>query len=564
MEPVQSVQVEFEKIHYTNWYKHNAPDSLLFKEKVTGKECKFINKDLAKLIPLIGIGDTVVFNPPSDPNYGCFSNWYPLKQKIPLNEKITPLKKTLEECGFKGTIACAAIGFTLLRVLIDGDNDKEKIHKAHLVKIFEVNTRLIQIMDAHKGHINTWEKAGKTEWNNQLRIVTAIKDALPYPFVPEKEKIVFDRFVEEILLVKFKSNPQIQETLLSIKGFFIDAAPGDNIYGIGLSLKQVIRELKAAETAGRCPFYEKDVSPWDGHNLQGLALEETRDRIISEPLSINWFKYHKDGTSTFTSTPNFEITPCKVGDSADKHFKSIPLNGIPDSIAYNTPRNQYGCFSNFYPQRQTLLLTKAVIPFKEILQKNGFNGHFACSAVGFAFLRTLEASDNKPEKVNIEFLKTIIETNKALIEIMNREGDDINSWEGLSNNVKKKVLQCPTFNDWNSKLIALMQGANKIVLTQQKEIIFYRNFIDGVLYPKFKENEKIREVLLSVKGFIFEAARGNRIYGTGKDIKDTVAEVKLAENEGRLPELGNNLQGLALEEVRDRIEKELKLKQIAV
>lgn len=286
MEPVQSVQVTVEEMPYTDWYKHNAPNSSLFKRQVTGKECKIKTKsvgcELTKLIPLEGIADSIAFNPPSDLEYGCFSNWYPLKQTLPLKEKITPLKNTLEECGFKGTMACAAIGFTLLRVLIDGDNDKNKINKDHLAQIFKVNDRLIQIMDAHKGHISTW-KDGRTEWNNQLKKVTAIKDILPYPFAPEKEKIVFGRFVEEILLVKFKSDPQLQKTLLSIKGFFIDAAPGDNVYGIGLSLREVIPELKAAEAEGRRPFYDKnDDSYWDGINLQGLALEKARDKIQDE------------------------------------------------------------------------------------------------------------------------------------------------------------------------------------------------------------------------------------------------------------------------------------------
>lgn len=569
------------EIPSVNWTNYHGNDTFLFRRKPTKKEssqlegCFYNRTTLSKCVPLYGIPSSVVFNNSPRSHYGCFSNSYPLKQNFSLSGRIKPFADLFKSYGFSATLACAAIGFTLLRVLEDGNNNPNSIKNNFLQIIFEVNANCLKIIDRH-GDINAWMKTeisnqnrtgvkakndAQDNWDKELEKITVINKALPYPFSVEKEKIIYQRFVDEVLFPKFTTNVEIKDKLLSVKGFIIYARRGDVLYGINQHLNHAIDALKLAEAEGVFPN-DLTLHKLDGKNLQGRALEAVRDKIIrevSELPSINWFKYHNEGTFTFKSTPNCGITPCKAGSMTDKCFKSIPLYGIPNSIAFNSSKKHYGCFSNFYPQLQTVLLSETVKPFEEIIRKHGFEGQLACSAIGFALLRLLIASNNNPEELNIQILKSIIDTNKFLLEIIKKHGDDINKWEN-SLTGKKTVKKSSVFNDWNLKLIAMMQVASKIILTPQQEVIFYRNFTDQVLYPKFKENEKIREVLRSVKGFIFEAACGDLNYEIGESIPVTVDEVKLAESEGRLPKFkGKNLQGLALEEVRDRIEKELKL-----
>lgn len=269
-----------ENIPGTQWDKYHTKDNLLFMKQVNSVGCRVKGSQIDILVPLNEIPDSVVFYSPGG-EYGCFSNYYPLKQTLPLNDRIKPLEQTLKNCGFNGTLACATIGFILLRVIESGDNDSNKINHDHLKTIFKVNDILLNTLRKYKDNdaINHWEDI-KNVWNSNLKMIADIKISLGYPFAPEKEKIVFQRFVDEILLVKFMSNQKIQGKLLSIEGFFIEAAPIDFVYGIGKGANKVVEELKRSEAEGKWPFYDEMKNTCtDGNNLQGLALEKVRGKI---------------------------------------------------------------------------------------------------------------------------------------------------------------------------------------------------------------------------------------------------------------------------------------------
>ena len=74
-----------------------------------------------------------------------------------------------------------------------------------------------------------------------------------------------DQIMEDILVAKFSSTPDMRKYILGIKGHFYEASPKDKIWGIGIGIKQA--------EAG---------APHNGQNKLGEALDRARARIAAQ------------------------------------------------------------------------------------------------------------------------------------------------------------------------------------------------------------------------------------------------------------------------------------------
>ena len=73
-----------------------------------------------------------------------------------------------------------------------------------------------------------------------------------------------DQIMEDILVAKFSSTPEMRAYILGIEGHFYEASPRDKVWGIGIG-------VQAAEAG----------APHNGQNKLGLALDRARARIAA-------------------------------------------------------------------------------------------------------------------------------------------------------------------------------------------------------------------------------------------------------------------------------------------
>lgn len=271
-------------------------------------------------------------------------------------------------------------------------------------------------------------------------------------------------------------------------------------------------------------------------------LTLTKD-IFMEPdnkimqSSDYWIKYREEGSKIFSSPLNSPYS--KVPNtylSVKREYLGIK-GGI---VAYNSPQSEHGFLSNYFCHPQKI---------ESLIKEYGCLFELPCVAPGFILLKL--SVSNKRESAG-----PVFEVINFLWGVIKQKGTDMDKWDGKYSTYKK-ASKDSTMVIWKTKLNEIMKLDKEIQLSPKEQEIFVKRFTNEILYDKFKNNQDFQRKLLSCS-IILEAAFGSSYWGICKNPPEAMDEIDASVREGRIPQFsGANIQGLALESVRDRIKNEI-------